>query len=97
MSDVDLVVFLANIQSISELDKKLRDIFVEMTLYLGRYGGCHVTGTTNHAVQVSVDCQDHSHDVDILPSVDILQGNKSKCTLFSCIQQVTSIQHVIYV
>ena len=57
-----------------------------MRQYLGTYGECDVTGTTRHAVQVSVHCHGHSHDADILPSVDILKT--STCSLFSCIQQL---------
>ncbi|XP_078322334.1 2'-5'-oligoadenylate synthase 1A-like [Crassostrea virginica] len=44
-----------------------------MKLYLYKYGGCDITGTTPHAVQVSVHCHGHSHNADILPSVDILK------------------------
>ncbi|XP_078322331.1 2'-5'-oligoadenylate synthase 1A-like isoform X2 [Crassostrea virginica] len=72
-SDADLVVFLANYRSIFDLSLHLRVIFAEMKLYLGRYGGCVITGTTRHALQVSVHCHGHSHDADILPSVDILK------------------------
>ena len=52
-----------------------------MKLYLGRYGGCVITGTMPKAVQVSVHCHGHSHEADILPSVDLLKT--SMCTLFS--------------
>nr|XP_022293879.1 2'-5'-oligoadenylate synthase 1A-like [Crassostrea virginica] len=72
-SDADLVVFLANFHTISELHPNLPNIFARMIQYLGTYGGCNVTGKTPHAVQVSVHCHGHSHDADILPSVDILK------------------------
>nr|XP_022293878.1 2'-5'-oligoadenylate synthase 1A-like isoform X2 [Crassostrea virginica] len=72
-SDADLVVFLANFHTISDLRVNLPSIFARMKRYLGEYGGCDVTGTTPHAVQVSVHCHGHSHDADILPSVNILK------------------------
>lgn len=43
-----------------------------MSLYLGKHDGCNIEGTTLHAVKVSVNCHGHSHNVDILPSADIL-------------------------
>lgn len=72
-SDVDLVVFLAKLTTISELREKLNDIFDRMKLYLNKYAGCKVIGTTPYAVQVSVNCHDHIHSVDILPSIDIIR------------------------
>ncbi|XP_078322344.1 2'-5'-oligoadenylate synthase 1A-like [Crassostrea virginica] len=71
-SDADLVVFLARFHTVSELRQSLPSILDRMKLYLGRYGGCDVTGTSSYAVKVSVPCYGHSHDVDILPSVNIL-------------------------
>lgn len=75
-SDADLVVFLAINDTISELQGSLNDILGRMKYYLGKYGECNVEGTTSHAVKVSVTCHGHSHDVDILPSVDILRKSK---------------------
>lgn len=72
-SDVDLVVFLAKLTTISELREKLNDIFDRMKLYLNKYAGCKVIGTTPYAVQVSVNCHGHIHSVDILPSIDIIR------------------------
>lgn len=74
-SDADLVVFLASYHNISTLRDNLRDILARMKLYLGKYGGCDVEGTTLHAVKVSVTCHGHSHSVDILPIADILKYN----------------------
>lgn len=43
-----------------------------MKKYL-EYGECRIDGQTAHAIKVSVSCHEgHSHDVDILPSVNIL-------------------------
>lgn len=74
-SDADLVVFLANFRTMSNLRDNLKDILARMKVYLGTYGGCDVEDTTLHAVKVSVTCHGHSHSVDILPSVDILRYN----------------------
>lgn len=72
-SDVDLVVFLSTYQSISSLQKSLPSILEKMKYYLGTYGGCTVHRSTLHAVQISVSCHaNHTHEVDILPSVNIL-------------------------
>lgn len=81
-SDADLVVFLANFRTMSNLRDSLRDILARMKEYLGTYGGCDVEGTTLHAVKVSVTCHGHSHSVDILPSADILRYN-SKDAIFA--------------
>lgn len=72
-SDADLVVFLASYDTISEVRGSMNDILGRMLCYLGHYGECNVEETTSHAVKVSVTCHGHSHDVDILPSVDILK------------------------
>lgn len=74
-SDADLVVFLANFRTMSNLRDNLTDILARMKVHLGTYGGCDVEGTTSHAVKVSVNCHGHSHSVDILPSADILKYN----------------------
>ncbi|XP_062590758.1 2'-5'-oligoadenylate synthase 1A-like isoform X2 [Saccostrea cucullata] len=75
-SDADLVVFLSSFHSISKLHSTLPSILQRMKLYLGQHGHCTVEGTTRHAVKVSLSCHaGHTHDVDILPSVNILSKN----------------------
>lgn len=80
-SDADLVVFLASYDTILELRGSMNDILDQMKYYLGKYGECIVEGTTAHAVKVSVNCHGHSHDVDILPSVNILR-KKSRTNIY---------------
>ncbi|VDI35290.1 2'-5'-oligoadenylate synthetase [Mytilus galloprovincialis] len=73
-SDADLVVFLSNpkFDSIPVLQNQMNKILNNMELYL-RHGECTIEGQTPHAVKVSVSChKEHTHDVDILPSVNIL-------------------------
>lgn len=77
-SDADLVVFLAKLTTISELREILEDILDRMKLYLDKYAGCKWIGTTQYAVQVSVNCHGHIHSVDILPSVDIVRKRTCK-------------------
>ncbi|XP_078322343.1 inactive 2'-5'-oligoadenylate synthase 1B-like isoform X2 [Crassostrea virginica] len=72
-SDADLVVFLATFHTVSELSQKLASILDTIKLYLFTYDECDITGTTSYAVKVSLSCDDHSHNVDILPSVNILE------------------------
>lgn len=81
-SDADLVVFLARYRTISELRGSLDSILNQMSLYLGKHDGCNIEGTTLHAVKVSVKCHGHSHNVDILPSADIL-GYKTKYVIYA--------------
>lgn len=55
----------------------MNDILDQMEYYLKKYGECIVEETTAHAVKVSITCHGHSHDVDILPSVNILKKSKN--------------------
>ncbi|XP_048768093.1 2'-5'-oligoadenylate synthase 1A-like [Ostrea edulis] len=81
-SDADLVVFMARFHSISVLRDSLNRILDRMKLYLGTHAGCTVEGTTAHAVKVSLSCHaGHTHDVDILPSVNVL-GTGSKREIY---------------
>lgn len=80
-SDADLVVFLASYNNITELRGSMNDILDQMEYYLKKYGECIVEETTAHAVKVSVTCHGHSHDVDILPSVNILK-KKSRRNIY---------------
>lgn len=76
-SDVDLVVFLP-FDSIKSLQNKMDSVLNDMKTYL-HSGECTIEGQTQHAVKVSVSChQEHTHDVDILPSVNILDKCKYK-------------------
>ncbi|XP_062604692.1 2'-5'-oligoadenylate synthase 3-like [Saccostrea cucullata] len=82
-SDADLVVFLSSFHSISQLYASLPSILQRMKLYLDKYGHCTIEKTTSHAVKVSLSCHaGHTHDVDILPSVNILSKN-SKTAIYS--------------
>lgn len=76
-SDADLVVFLANFRSIPDLRRVMNRILDDMKSYLVNYRGLTPEETTMHAVKVSITCDDHSHSVDILPSVNILKLRKS--------------------
>ncbi|XP_062590762.1 2'-5'-oligoadenylate synthase 1A-like [Saccostrea cucullata] len=78
-SDADLVVFLSKFRSIPDLRDSLPNILETMKLYLGSYGECIVEGVTSHAVKVSLSCHaNHTHNVDILPSVNILNRKANK-------------------
>ncbi|XP_061177195.1 2'-5'-oligoadenylate synthase 1A-like [Saccostrea echinata] len=82
-SDADLVVFLSNYDSISSLKQNLPEILKEVETYLGSYGDCTITGKTIHAVQISLSCHaNHYHDVDILPTVNIL-AKQSKSQIYA--------------
>ncbi|CAC5409017.1 OAS [Mytilus coruscus] len=79
-SDADLVVFLANrkFDSIQFLQNDMDTVLNDMKTYL-HFGECTIEGKTQHAVKVSVSChKEHSHDVDILPSVNILDKYSKK-------------------
>ncbi|CAC5400589.1 OAS [Mytilus coruscus] len=79
-SDADLVVFLAdrNFDSIPYLQNHMDKVLNDMETYL-RHGKCTIEGKTFHAVKVSVSChKEHTHDVDILPSVNILDKYSKK-------------------
>ncbi|XP_071181761.1 2'-5'-oligoadenylate synthase 1A-like [Mytilus edulis] len=79
-SDADLVVFLANrkIDSIQALQNYMETVLDGMKTYL-HDGECIIDGKTRHAVKVSVSCHiGHSIDVDILPSVNILDKYSKK-------------------
>ncbi|XP_062604693.1 2'-5'-oligoadenylate synthase 1-like [Saccostrea cucullata] len=73
-SDADLVVFLVRLQTIPKLRREMLSVKEEMICYLGKEKNITVEGTTPYAVKVCLSCDSgHSHDVDILPSVDILK------------------------
>lgn len=77
-SDADLVVFLAEFHSISTLRSEIKRILDEMQEYFVKFGGCKLEGKTWHAVKLLITCNDHTHSVDILPSVDILKLKTTK-------------------
>lgn len=43
---------------------------------------CHVEGSTQFAVQISINCDGHSHSVDILPSINFIGKGKKTQDLF---------------
>lgn len=77
-SDADLVVFLAEYHSISTLRSEIKRILDEMQEYFVKFGGCNLEEKTCHAVKLLITCNDHTHSVDILPSVDILKLKTTK-------------------
>lgn len=77
-SDADLVVFLAEFHSISTLRSEIKRILDEMQEYFVKFGGCKLEGKTWHAVKLLITCNDHTHSVDILPSVDIFKLKTTK-------------------
>lgn len=94
-SDVDLVVFLP-FDSIQSLQNKMDTVLNDMKTYL--HGGkCTIEGQTQHAVKVSVSChQEHTHDVDILPSVNILDKYGSKGEIYKMMKGLSETDQSFY-
>ncbi|VDI07114.1 2'-5'-oligoadenylate synthetase [Mytilus galloprovincialis] len=94
-SDVDLVVFLP-FDSIRSLQNKMDTVLNDMKTYL--HGGeCTIEGQTQHAVKVSVSChQAHTHDVDILPSVNILDKYHSKEEIYERMKGLSETDQSFY-
>ena len=88
MSDTNLVVFLTRFHTVSELRQRLPNILDRMEMYLDRYDGCDVTGTSSYAVKVFVPCYGHSHDLVILPSVNILDTSTCINMIVICLSNV---------
>lgn len=77
-SDADLVVFLNNIDTISELQENMTSILDDMKSRLNDCDDYHVEGSTQFAVKISINCDGHSHSVDILPSINIIGKETSE-------------------
>lgn len=60
----------------------MTSILDDMKSRLNDCDDCHVEGSTQFAVQISINCDGHSHSVDILPSINIIgKGKKRKIYL----------------
>ncbi|XP_067678138.1 2'-5'-oligoadenylate synthase 3-like [Haliotis asinina] len=99
-SDVDLVVFINNIKSIEDLSKKMPILLSILEDALNSkwtdFAGYLEQGNrSDRGLQYNISCGDEDHDVDILPSFNIL-GVKTPHEVFTEMKSKTDNERRLY-
>lgn len=76
-ADIDLVIMLNEYNNVDGLMREMNEVLRQLRSHLEKIDVKHQK-TTRYSVQIQITCRaGHTHDVDILPTVDFLaQGRK---------------------
>lgn len=71
-SDIDLVLMLNEYERVGDLMRDMDDVLKSLQRYIEHNTSARHQKTTRYSVQVELKCHSgHSHDVDVLPTVDL--------------------------
>ncbi|KAH3834300.1 hypothetical protein DPMN_107620 [Dreissena polymorpha] len=71
-SDIDLILMLAEYNSVGKYTQDSRDLLQELKTYLTKYGEAQLEKVTKYSVQVKLTNGNFSQSVDVLLGIDLL-------------------------